>query len=132
MFYLINTLTTDFARITQYMDVMSVSMKNIDSNITAVAKNMGSVEKTLNNISESVAVMQNIDKTNGGPEWKYRKHVDGLKTMVQQISGVRKDVNLMSRNFSVLNYNIGDMNMSVRRMTGSVNKMSRPMDMFLK
>jgi methyl-accepting chemotaxis protein len=121
MFYLISTLTSDFARITHYMDTMSIS-----------ADNLATVEKTLVKISQSVSVMQNMDQTMADLNGNTADMSTDLKVMVQQIAGVRKDVNSMSRNFAVLNYNVDGMNMSVQRMSGSVHKMSRPMDMFLK
>jgi conjugal transfer/entry exclusion protein len=130
--YLISTLTTDFARITHYMDVMSESMLNIDSNITSVADNLATVEKTLVKISQSVSVMQNMDQTMAGLNGNTGEMSTDLKLMVKQLSGVRSDVNNMSKNFAILNYHVDGMNMSVQRMSGSVNKMSRPMDMFLK
>jgi len=114
------------------MDVMSGSMLNIDSNITSVADNLATVEKTLVKISQSVSVMQNMDQTMAGLNGNTGDMSTDLKVMVQQIAGVRKDVNSMSRNFAVLNYNVDGMNMSVQRMSGSVYKMSRPMDIFLK
>jgi methyl-accepting chemotaxis protein len=132
MFYLISTLTTDFARITQYMDVMSISMKNIDNNITSVADNLNTVEQTLVKINQSVSVMRNMDATMAGLNGNTGEMSDDLKLMVQQLGGVRKDVNMMSRNFTALNYNIDGMNRNVQRMSGAMNKLSRPMDMFLK
>lgn len=132
MFYLISTLTTDFENITRYMDTMSGSMQNIDSNINSVAGNLVSVEKTLLNIGQSVSVMKNMDQTMAGLNGNTGKMSTDLEMMVQQLSGVRKDVNSMSRNFAILNYNVNGMSINVQRMSGSVNKMSRPMDMFLK
>jgi hypothetical protein len=63
MFYLLYILTTDFARITSNMEIMSGRMTNLDDTFVTVSKDMGNLRQTLSQKLEDFPVdrvMKNI------------------------------------------------------------------------
>lgn len=58
MFYLLHILTTDFAKITANMDVMSAHMTNLDQTITRASNDMTDLRQTLSKTLQGLPVDQ--------------------------------------------------------------------------
>jgi chromosome segregation ATPase len=61
MFYLLHILTTDFARITSNMEVMSERMTNLNDNFARVSSNIDDLEQTLGRKLTDLPVEQLVD-----------------------------------------------------------------------
>lgn len=78
MFYLLHILTTDFARITSNMEVMSGRMTNLNDNFTRVSNDIGDLRQTLTRkladfpadqlMNNLLAASQGINKLANSPE----------------------------------------------------------------
>lgn len=92
MFYLISTLGSDFARITEHMVAMSGYMQQMDQNLMDVSENLISIDHTLSSMQSDVSDMS----TN-------------LETMDQKVGGMNAAVHDMTISMRRMNGEMQDM-----------------------
>jgi hypothetical protein len=129
LFYMIFTLTLDMTKISSVMRDMDAHMAGMSGHFDAVASSTNAMRVEVIGMSESIAVLPQIDGTVFGMQEPLGNMTDTMQQLRDSMQVMDDDMRFITHNVSGMNDAFYQMNRSVFSMQNDIGTLSRPAQM---
>jgi prophage DNA circulation protein len=129
LFYMIFTLTLDMTQISSVMRDMDAHMAGMSGHFDTVASSTNAMRGQVIGMSESIAVLPQIDGTVFGMQEPLGNMTDTMQQLRDSMQGMDDDMRFITHNVSGMNDAFSQMNRSVFSMQNDIGTLSRPAQM---